>query len=69
MLQNAVAVYKKDVRHTLKPPIELLSGVMKHLVMKGQTFKLFDIHDDSEIEAFVETLEQVDSTLTRDDTT
>ena len=68
-LRKSAAPYKEEIKHTLQPPSDLLSDLIKYLKLNDQSFQVFQSSDDNEIEAFWEILNQVHSTLCRKDTT
>ena len=68
-LRKSAAPYKEEIKHILQPPTDLLSDLMKRLNLNDQSFQVLQSADDNEIEAFWEVLNQVDSTLCREDTT
>ena len=68
-LRKSVSLFKEEVKSTLQPPIELLSNILEHLKLKDDIFQVFESYDDNKLDVVWEILEQVDSSLSRADTT
>ena len=61
--------FKSNVIDTLEPAKELISNVIKRLQLKGEKFQIFHSATDSEINSFWEILLNIESNLTKQDTT
>lgn len=61
--------YKKEITQSIMQPIDLLSGIMQRLELKGKHFEVRSACSDGEMEAFWEILLQIDPSLSNNDTT
>ena len=68
-LRKSASAYKEQVKETLKFPTELLTDILKRLKLKNKYFQVFESCDENEMDAFWEIINQVDQSLSREDTT
>ena len=61
--------YKKEITESIFQPIDLLSGIVHRLELKGKHFEVQSACSDGEMEAFWEILLQIDPSLSSNDTT
>ena len=67
-IRSAGEKYKKEVAESIKQPIDLVSDIMHRLELKGKNFEVETACSDDELDAFWETLLQIEPPLSQDDT-
>ena len=60
---------KDEVQASLQTPTDLLSDILKRFTLEDEKFQTFTACDDNEIEMFWEIIQQIDGSLTPEDTT
>ena len=60
---------KDEVQASLQTPTDLLSDILKRLAFEDEKFQTFTACDDNEIAMFWEIIQQIDGSLTPEDTT
>ena len=68
-LRQAANLKKEEISSSLKPAVDLLHDLFKHLELKGQPFETYKAADEDDIKEFWEVLLLIDATLTMEDTT
>ena len=61
--------YRKEIAESVQVPIDLLSDIMRRLELNGKKFEVETACSDDEVECFWEILQQIESSLSPDDTT
>lgn len=68
-LRSSGESFKQEIAESIQQPTDLIADVMRRLELKGKKFEVAEACSDARAEAFWEILEQIEPTLTPDDTT
>ena len=67
-IRSVAEEYKTDIAESIQPVVDLLSDIMCRLELKGKKFQVEKACSESDVHNFWEILQQVESSLTPDDT-